>query len=46
MKKIAQLALMVVVAVAISACGKIGELEPIKTQQVTPTQTLQSSTIT
>ncbi len=46
MKKIAQLALMVVVAVAISACGKIGELESIKTQQVTPTQTLQSSTIT
>jgi predicted small lipoprotein YifL len=46
MKKIAQLALLVFVAMAISACGKIGELEAVKTQTVTPTQTVQSSTIT
>jgi predicted small lipoprotein YifL len=46
MKKIVQLALLAFIVVAISACGKIGELEAVKTQQVTPTKTVQSSTIT
>ncbi|MBC8493946.1 MAG: hypothetical protein ISR70_01540 [Candidatus Thioglobus sp.] len=35
MKKIAQLALLAFVVVGISACGKMGELEAVKAQQVT-----------
>ncbi|MCH9645692.1 MAG: hypothetical protein K0U08_03505 [Proteobacteria bacterium] len=36
MKKIVQLALLAFVVVGISACGKMGELEAVKVQQVTP----------